>query len=102
MSNSFQVFIEYEIKKTFNHQYEQLMQNVISLLSEFGAEKIEWYSFDNQTNKYIEVFQVPTEAHFYALKKIRTSKHHAIFTHFENLVEGGGASIQYWALKKSS
>ncbi len=102
MSNSFQVFIEYEVKKTFNHQYEQLMKNVISLLSEFGAERIEWYSSIHQTNKYIEVFQVPTEAHFYALKKIRTSKSHEIFTHFENFVEGGGASIQYWALKKSS
>jgi hypothetical protein len=102
MSNGFQVFIEYKVKKTFNHQYEQLMQNVISLLSEFGAERIEWYSFGHQSNKYIEVFLVPTEAHFYALKKIRTSKHHDIFTHFENYVEGGGKSIQYLALKKSS
>ena len=100
MSREIQIFIEYNIKSSVHYEYEKLMQNVIPMLSEFGAEKIEWYLASKQ--RYIEIFRVPTEAHFYALKKLRTSKHHTIFKNFDELVEGGSETIKYWALRNVS
>lgn len=100
MSKDLQIFIEYNVKSSFHNEYEKLMENVITLLSEFGAENIEWYS--DSKMRYIEIFRVPTEAHFYALKRLRASKHHNVFRNFDELVEGGRDTINYWALKDVS
>lgn len=102
MSKGLQIFIEYPIRKNAIKQYEETMKNVLCLLPEFGAVHIQWYLSTIKSNHYVETFYVPTESHFFALKRLRKEKQHNVFGVFEQFVEGGMNEIQYLALKKSS
>ncbi|MCA1032638.1 hypothetical protein LCL95_16630 [Bacillus timonensis] len=102
MSNGVQVYMEYPIKGAFLHQYEATMENVHQCMRELGVEKIEWYASPHYHNRYIEVFYVPTESHFFALKKLRTYPRQELFGKLMECIDGGPSSIHYIALKKCS
>lgn len=99
MAREIQIFIEYKVRTEKTEQYEKVMNHILSLLPEFGANQIQWFLSTNHSNHYIEMFRVPTEAHYFALKKLRTMKNHQTFGLLDHFVDGGVNSIQYWALK---
>lgn len=102
MSKGVSVFIEYHIKKADIYLYEDKMKNVLPLLADFGAKEVKWFLASKQKNTYIEQFVLPTESHYYALKKLRTSKDHSIFGELNKFIDGGTRSISFWVFKKCS
>ncbi|MFD1739693.1 hypothetical protein ACFSCX_24725 [Bacillus salitolerans] len=95
---SVRIFIEYKVKSSHVHQYEQQMKNVLSFLPTFGADQINWFH-EERDSKYIESFLLPTISHYVALKKIRAKTCHTIFGILDQFIEGGIQNIQIHAVK---
>jgi hypothetical protein len=91
------VFLQYQIKQEFDDIYQEAMQPVATLLRELEAKHIDWYLLSPSTRTYHESFYVPTESHFYAIKKLRNAKYHNVF---DQIVKGGVNGIQWIALKR--
>lgn len=98
-ASSLQIFIEYKVRETEVENYEEIMSEIIAKLPEFSAEKIEWFVSTDQPFLYVEMFQVPTLAHYQALKKLRLSKEHLIFGQLDKFIEGGLEKLNCWAFK---
>lgn len=94
-----QIFIEYKINETEVDQYESVMQEVIRKLPEYSAENIQWFVSTDQPNLYVEMFQVPNIAHYKALKKLRKSYEHPIFSQLDKYIEGGLDRLNCWAFQ---
>ncbi len=97
--SSLQIFIEYKVKEDEVSKYEAFMKEVLKKLSDFSAEKIEWFVATDQPFLYVEMFQVPTLAHYQALKKMRKSTEHAIFGQLDQFIEGGLEKLNCWAFQ---
>jgi hypothetical protein len=102
MKKPLHIYLEYEIKQSFHHQYLQIMGNIIQSLPQYDAMNIRWEKSEADSNRYIETFVVPTEAHFYALKRLRTSRCHLLFGLLDECICGGLEEMKYIGLKKSS
>ncbi|MFC4319879.1 hypothetical protein [Litchfieldia salsa] len=102
MINNVSVHIEYKVKSTDTYRYEMIMENVLDLLTEFGAKKVQWFVSSRENNVYIEKFELPTESHYYALKRLRVSNERITFSELNQCLEGGIQNISFWALKKCS
>ncbi|RXJ00397.1 hypothetical protein DS745_12775 [Anaerobacillus alkaliphilus] len=97
--SSLQIFIEYKVKEAEIEKYEGLMKEVLKKLTEFSAEKIEWFVATDQPFLYVEMFQVPTLAHYQALKKLRKSTDHTVFGQLDQFIEGGLEKLNCWAFQ---
>ena len=97
--SSLQIFIEYKVKEADVKKYETVMKEVVKKLPEFSAEKIEWFVAADQPFLYVEMFQVPTLAHYQALKKLRRSIEHPVFGQLDNYIEGGLEKLNCWAFQ---
>jgi DNA-binding GntR family transcriptional regulator len=102
MNNGVSVHIEYHVKSTDVYRYESLMESVLDLLTEFGARRIQWFVSSRANNVYVERFELPTESHYYALKRLRISNEHGTFNELHQCLDGGIRNISFWALKKCS
>ncbi|MCT8136936.1 hypothetical protein H1D32_03705 [Anaerobacillus sp. CMMVII] len=98
-TSSLQIFIEYKVKEAKVEKYEEIMKEILNKLPEFSAERIEWFVAADQAFLYVEMFQVPTLAHYHALKKLRKSSDHPIFSQLEAYIEGGLEKLNCWAFK---
>lgn len=99
MKHKLQIFIEYKIKSDFVEQYEAFMQNLIVTLPEFGVNKIEWYSSSENDFHYIEMYEVPSESYYFALKRLRDNIHpNSMFSSFKTFLTG---HTHYWVFKKA-
>ncbi|MFN7252858.1 MAG: hypothetical protein ACK4M9_19115 [Anaerobacillus sp.] len=98
-ASSLQIFIEYKVKETDIKGYEAVMKEIINKLPEFSAEKIEWFVATDQPFLYVEMFQVPTLAHYHALKKLRKSCEHPVFSQLDGFIEGGLEKLNCWAFQ---
>lgn len=101
MNQHLQIFIEYKVREEDVLSYEREMNNIISILPQFGAKDIQWFTETSSVYRYVEMYEVPTHSHHYALKKLRLSKEHAVFSKIQEYIDGGFDSIEYWALKSS-
>jgi hypothetical protein len=101
MKKSLQIYLEYEIKQSLHHQYRQIMWNIIQSLPRYDAVNIRWERSEGNPDRYIETFTVPTEAHFYALKRMRMSTGH-LFGLLDECICGGLKEMKCIGLKKSS
>ncbi|MBU8908869.1 hypothetical protein [Desertibacillus haloalkaliphilus] len=99
MEQSLQIFIEYKVKPTKVKEYEEVMEKVVDLLPEFEASDIQWFIATDQPYLYVEMFKVPTKSHYLALKKLRQSDEHHLFSQIGPMVEGGLKSIHCWAFQ---
>lgn len=99
MSQSLQIFIEYKVKESRVNEYEAIMKAILDTLPEFGASDVQWFVADDQPHLYVEMFKVPTQAHYIALKKLRQSDEHHLFGRIAPLIEGGCEKIHCWAFK---
>ncbi|KHF41289.1 hypothetical protein [Halalkalibacter okhensis] len=97
MTKPLQIFMEYKVNKEYINEYEQAMKEIIEVLPDYEATNISWYVADDQPHLYVEMFEVPTTSHYQALKKLRRSNEHAIFSKMVPLIEGGAEKIHCWA-----
>ncbi|MGO4889827.1 hypothetical protein ACJ2A9_18935 [Anaerobacillus sp. MEB173] len=99
MRENLQIFIEYKIKAEAVQAYEQTMRKIIDLLPEFEAKNIQWFVATDQPHLYVEMFEVPTVAHYHALKKLRRSNDHHLFKELDPLIDGGLQKLNCWAFQ---
>jgi hypothetical protein len=97
MSKPVRIFIEYKVKPSLIQQYELQMEKVLDRLPTFGANQINW--FQDDTEKYIETFSLPTISHFLAFRKMRGQKKNPVFGGLDQFLEGGIENIQIRAVK---
>ena len=101
-TNCLQIFIEYKIIDEKVAEYEQVIEQILKELPEYQAEKIEWFVATDQPNLYVEMFQVPTVAHYQALKKLRKCKEHPLFGKIDEYIDGGLNKLNCWAFQRQS
>lgn len=89
--------IHYEVKEKFYQQYKDTIQHILSNLPSFEAVEIK---LNESQNKVIETFLLPTESHYYALKKLRKSKNHSLFGCLDPFIKGGLHKIDCYGLKR--
>ncbi|PYZ96917.1 hypothetical protein CR205_14685 [Alteribacter lacisalsi] len=92
-----QIFLEYKVNENKTDEYEALMAEVLSALREYGAEEIDWYEAADQKNLYVEMFRLPTMSHYHAMKKLRCTEEHPLFSKLGDFVDGGVRKIHCWA-----
>lgn len=97
-----QIFIEYKVKEAKVEKYEEVMKEILGKLPQYSAEKIQWFSSTDQPFLYVEMFQVPNVAHYQALKKLRKSHVHPIFSQLDDFIEGGLERLNCWAFQTQS
>ncbi|MCA1055613.1 hypothetical protein LCM10_11515 [Rossellomorea aquimaris] len=102
MKNSLQIYLEYEIKQSLQHQYRQIMNSIIQSMPLYDAVNIRWEKSEADENRYIETFVVPTESHYHAIKRLRTSRGHLLFGRLDDCICGGLKEMKCIGLKKSS
>ncbi|WP_209124072.1 hypothetical protein [Alkalihalobacillus sp. BA299] len=99
MTQSLQIFMEYKIKQENINEYEQVMEHIIAELPNFEASNMQWFVATDQPHLYVEMFKVPTEAHYVVLKKLRQDEEHYLFSKIHSMVEGGKEKIHCWAFR---
>jgi hypothetical protein len=96
MNTRIQMVIHYEVNERFYHQYKEAIHHILSNLHAFEAHQIQ---LNESQNKVIETFLVPTESHYYALKKLRKSKNHSLFGCLDPFIKGGLKQIGCYGLR---
>ncbi|UII56644.1 hypothetical protein LS684_03935 [Cytobacillus spongiae] len=100
MKNDIQMIVQYHIKDAFVHQYQQAINDIIKKLPTFDAQEFQYSYSESDPSKIIETYMVPTESHYYALKKLRKNKSHSVFGSLDELIHGGLQQMECCALKK--
>lgn len=100
MSESVQIFMEYKVKEEKIVEYELAMKEILAALPEFEATDIEWFVASDQPYLYVEMFKMPTLAHYHAFKKLRRDTDHYLFGKLIPFVEGGIEKIHCWAFQR--
>ncbi|WP_088103143.1 MFS transporter [Halalkalibacter urbisdiaboli] len=100
MTKALQIFMEYKVIEQKINEYEQAMERVLTELPEFGATNIQWFVSEEQPFLYVEMYEVPTFAHYHALKKLRRSEEHHIFGEIAAYIDGGIEKIHCWAFQR--
>lgn len=100
MTKPLQIFMEYQVSAENIEAYERVMKSIIDALPEYGASSIQWYVAEDQPNLYVEMYEVPTSSHYYALKKLRQSSEHPLFGQITPYIEGGTTKIHCWAFQR--
>ncbi|WP_442598924.1 hypothetical protein [Neobacillus sp. D3-1R] len=97
MKSEIQMVIEYEIVESTYQQYKEVIHQIHSKLHSFEADQIQ---LNESNHKVIETFLLPTESHYYALKKLRKSKSHTLFGCLDPYIKGGLQQIGFYGIKK--
>lgn len=100
MKQNVQMIVQYEVKGSLFSQYEEVMSKVIDKLSSYDAAEITVCHYDTNACKIMESFFLPTESHYFVLKKLRKSKKHNVFGSLDPFISGGLAEMDCWAVKK--
>ncbi|RLQ92375.1 hypothetical protein [Falsibacillus albus] len=98
MGKSIQMCIRYEVKAYLLPQYHETIKEVAANLSHFDAGHILLHRSNHDPCSVLEMFQVPSEAHFFALKKLRTSREHAIFGSLDSMIDGGVEKMECFGM----
>ncbi|GLB59858.1 hypothetical protein [Cytobacillus sp. NCCP-133] len=100
MKQNVQMIVQYEVKGCSLSQYQAVMDKIIEMLPSYDAADIKVSQYAAGSYKIIESFNVPTESHYFALKKLRKSAKHNVFGSLDPIISGGLAKMDCWALKK--
>ncbi|WP_174732566.1 hypothetical protein [Mesobacillus harenae] len=92
--------IEYDVKQCEINRYKNKLALIISTLTKYDADEIECLQSVEKTNRFVESFKIPTEAHYFAIKKLRLSKDHSVFGELDALLVGGLTELQFFAIKQ--
>lgn len=99
MKNTLHIHLEYEIKQNSKPRYKQIMTDIAESLPQYDAFNFHWENAEDDSNRYIETFVVPTESHFHALKRLRMSRRHLLFGLLDECICGGLQEINLICLK---
>jgi hypothetical protein len=99
MEKRFTFIIEYNVNENCNEKYEQTMNDITAYLYQYDVEQLQWFTDKVDSTRRIELFTVPSESHYYAIKKMRKAKNHHIFGLLDEIIDGGLNAIRCWALK---
>lgn len=91
--------MEYKVKEQKISEYESVMKEILAALPDYGATDIEWFVAADQPYLYVEMFKLPTLAHYEAIKKLRCANEHHLFARLVPFIEGGVEKIHCWAFK---
>lgn len=97
MNSQIQMVIQYEVNETSYQQYKEVLHHILSNLPSYEADHIQ---INESENKIVETFLLPTESHYYALKKLRKTKSHSIFGSLDPFIKGGLQQIGFYGIKK--
>jgi hypothetical protein len=97
MNSEIKMVVHYEINEKMHRQYKEVINYILSQLSTFEAKQIQ---INESQNKVIETYLLPTESHYYALKKLRKSKSHSVFGSLDPFIKGGLEQINFYGLKR--
>jgi hypothetical protein len=97
MNSKIKMIVHYEINEKMHRQYQEAINYILSQLSTFEAKQIQ---ISKSKNKVIETFLLPTESHYYAIKKLRKSKSHSIFGSLDPVIKGGLEQMSFYGLKQ--
>lgn len=100
MTKPLQIFMEYKIIPQKIKEYEAAMEMVLTTLPNYDVSEIEWFVAEDQPYLYVEMFEVPTVSHYQALKKLRQSTEHPVFSSIVPFIEGGEKKIHCWAFQR--
>ncbi|GAE31136.1 hypothetical protein [Alkalihalobacillus hemicellulosilyticus] len=87
MTKPLQIFMEYKIIPQKIKEYEAAMEMVLTTLPNYDVSEIEWFVAEDQPYLYVEMFEVPTVSHYQALKKLRQSTEHPVFSSIVPFIE---------------
>ncbi|TWI52882.1 hypothetical protein [Halalkalibacter nanhaiisediminis] len=102
MTQPLQIFMEYKVSEEKVEAYERAMESIIEALPDYGASRIQWYVAEDQPHLYVEMYEVPTSSHYHALKKLRKSHEHTLFSQIIPYIEGGSEKIHFWAFQRKN
>ncbi|MDG5786240.1 hypothetical protein QA612_01970 [Evansella sp. AB-P1] len=97
MNQGLQIFLEYKIKPEFVNEYEKHMNEILVELEQYSATEVDWYEAADQKHLYVEMFKLPTMAHYHAIKEMRQNSNHAVFGRLDQYVDGGIKKVHCWA-----
>jgi hypothetical protein len=102
MKHEVQMILQYEVNPADLNLFKSSIEKIAALLPMYEAVDISFVcSGGEQESSFItETCSLPTEAHYFALKKLRSSSRHAAFGCLDSFIPGGLEGIQFWALKK--
>ncbi|MHC0039097.1 hypothetical protein [Pseudoneobacillus sp. C159] len=96
MNSQIKMVIHYEVNENFRHQYKNAISHILSQLPTFEANQIK---LSESQNQIIETFLLPTESHYFALKKLRKSKNHSLFGLLDLYIKGGLEQMECYGIK---
>ncbi|WP_062052158.1 hypothetical protein [Bacillus sp. JCM 19034] len=102
MTKPLQIFMEYKIISHKIKEYEEAMELILETLPQYDVSNIEWFVAEDQPYLYVEMFHVPTVSHYKALKELRQSTDHPVFSSIVPYIEGGVEKIHCWAFQRKS
>jgi hypothetical protein len=97
MKCQIKMIIQYEVVEKTYSQYKEAIHHVFSKLPSFEAVQMQ---LDESQNTVMETFFLPTESHYYALKKLRKSKSHTLFGCLDPFIKGGVQEIDCYGIKR--
>jgi hypothetical protein len=97
MKTQIQMVIHYEVNEKSYRQYKKVIHQILTNLPSFEANDIQ---INESENKVIETYLLPTESHYYALKKLRKSKSHSIFGCLDPFIKGGLQQMDCYGIKR--
>ncbi|UCZ54100.1 hypothetical protein LGQ02_04785 [Bacillus shivajii] len=97
MKKPIKVFLEYKIKNEYKKEYEALIPKILKENQSYDAIDVDWFEAVDQNNLYVEMFEIPTMDHYYAVKKDREDKDHPIFGKLDECIDGGLKKLHCWA-----
>lgn len=103
MSQPLQIFMEYRINGDKVIEYEAHMQeSLLKKIEEYEATEIQWFEAADQEHLYVEMFKVPTMAHYESIKEKRRDADHPVFGRLNEFVDGGMKKVHCWAFVKKT
>jgi hypothetical protein len=96
VNSQIKMVIHYEVHENFSHQYRNAIRHILSQLPTFEANQIK---LSESQNQIIETFLLPTESHYFALKKLRKSKNHFLFGRLDPFIKGGLDKLECYGIK---
>ncbi|MGD6893406.1 hypothetical protein [Bacillus infantis] len=102
MKHEVQMFLQYEVHPADLNLFKSTIEKIAALLPVYEATDISFvYSGAEHEPSFVtETCSLPTEAHYFALKKLRSSCGHSAFGCLDSFIPGGLEEIRFWALKK--
>jgi hypothetical protein len=94
------VFVEYKIKEEMREQYLQEISNLSLAMEKIGATDFLVYEGVDQSNLFVEMFNVPSIEAYRKLKRKRSEEKAGSGVFWQSIndcIDGGSEKLHMWA-----